>query len=232
MSWIARALLRVAESAVTVTLAEPGYRPLFRHEHPVFENLPVAGALPVRQADARGVVYVGDITEARGALVLVEAVGMIGGEQGLTLIGRCDPAFRAKLEAVAREHGVDLVMPGYLPYTQAWELAAHAMIGVSPLNDLPNYRHSLPTKIVEYRSVGLVTVVSSLPASVDAITGSSVARSFRAGDCTDLARVLGEVIVDAQAAETALREAADVRASELWPAARFDAFYRSLVSEG
>jgi glycosyltransferase involved in cell wall biosynthesis len=228
--WIARALLRVASSALTVTLAEPGYHSLFRHDHPVFENLPVAGILPERADDARGIVYVGDVTVARGALVLVDAVGSLGSGQRLTLIGRCEDALKRQIRLSADQHGIELVMPGYLPYAQAWELAARSTIGVSPLNDFPNYRDSLPTKIVEYRSVGLVAVVSDLPASLEAIADSAAARSFRAGDSADLARVLTEVLSNAEAVGVASREGADVRACALWPSDRFAEFYESLLS--
>lgn len=229
-AWLARALLRLASSALTITLAEPGYRPLFRHDHPVFENFPIAGVLPERADDARGIAYVGDITVARGALVLVDAVGSLGSGQRLTLIGRCDDALKRQIQASADRHGIDLAMPGYLPYTQAWELAARSTIGVSPLNDLPNYRDSLPTKIVEYRSVGLVAVVSDLPASLKAIADSEAARSFRAGNSADLARVLSEVLSNSEVEGIAWREGADVRKSALWPSARFAEFYDSLFS--
>jgi glycosyltransferase involved in cell wall biosynthesis len=230
MAWLTKAVLRVAESAVTITLAESGYRCLFRRDPAVFENLPVTGALPVRNDESRGIVYVGDITRDRGAMVLLDAVGMLSTRQPLTLVGRCDPRFKSELELAAAEVGVDLVMPGYLPYVQAWDLAAHSLVGVSPLNDLPNYRYSLPTKIVEYRSVGLVAIVSDLPASLDAIAGSAVARSFRAGDPADLAQVISEILLDPEAPQLALTESVAVRESETWPADRFDAFYRSLIS--
>jgi glycosyltransferase involved in cell wall biosynthesis len=229
-AWLAKALLRLASSALTVTLAEPGYRSLFRHDHPVFENLPIPGVLPERADNARGIVYVGDITVARGALVLVDAVGSLGPGQRLTLVGRCNDALKRQIQASADQHEIELVMPGYLPYAQAWELAARSTIGVSPLNDLPNYRDSLPTKIVEYRSVGLVAVVSDLPASLKAIADSAAARSFRAGESSDLARVLSEVLSNSDAEVIACREGADVRNSALWPSGRFEEFYDSLIS--
>lgn len=229
-AWLAKAVLRVASSALTVTLAEPGYCSLFRHDHPVFENLPIAGVLPERADDARGIVYVGDVTVARGALVLIGAVGSLGSGHRLTLIGRCDDALKKEIQVSADQHGIELVMPGYLPYAQAWELAARSTIGVSPLNDLPNYRDSLPTKIVEYRSVGLVAVVSDLPASLKAIANSAATRSFRAGDSADLARVLSEILSNPEAEDIARREGTDVRTSALWPADRFAEFYDSLLS--
>jgi len=229
-AWLSLRLLRIAESAVTITLAEPGYRSLFSGTHPVFENLPVAGSLPIRTPDAAGVVYVGDITVARGAMLLVETVAMLEPKQRLTMIGRCKPDLQEALRQEAAINGIELVMPGFLPYRDAWALAANAAIAVSPLENLPNYRDSLPTKVVEYRSVGLVTVVSDLPASLRAIEGSAVARSFTAGDATDLARVLAECLSDQDAASVALAEAAGVRETELWAGDRFDAFYRSLIA--
>ena len=227
---LARWGLRFAERTVTITLAEPNYAWMFRDPHVVFENLPIEGSLPRRSATAAGVVYVGDITEARGALLLVEAMSGIQDER-LTMIGRCGPDVESEIRSMATELGVDLVMTGFLPYAEAWQLAAEAKVGVSPLLDLPNYRHSLPTKIDEYRSVGLVPVVSDLPGSLSAIDGSDAAMSFEAGNAASLAAALGEALTSHERAEAALRESAGVRSKRTWDAGAFAEFYSRLVSE-
>ncbi len=229
MSLLAAVSLRVAERAMTITLAEPGYGGLFRSRHPIFENLPVSGALPMRSPGASGVVYVGDITRQRGAALLVEAVGRLD-DVPLTLIGRCRPDFAEELASMAERLGIDLSMPGYLPYDEAWELASRSLVGVSPLLDLPNYRNSLPTKIYEYRSVGLVAVASDLSGSLRAVEGSTVVRTFTAGSVAELAGVLFEVLSDELLQRRAVEEAKTVRASSSWDAEAFAGFYRSLLT--
>ena len=221
--------LRAAERLLTVTLAESNYSWVFERDHPVFENHPVASSLPMRVDDPSGVVYVGDITADRGIPLLVEAMGEHSGVP-LTLIGRCSPALRHELEARALALDVPLEMAGFLPYAEAWARAARHVVGVSPLLDLPNYRASLPTKIDEYRAVGLVTVVSDLPASLEAINGSTAAISFTAGDTNALAGALGEALGDPGRLAAAAAEAPEVRASRVWDSDRFADFYASRLT--
>ena len=228
-SLLAATVLKIAERVMTITLAERGYLRLFRREHPVFENLPVSQTLPIRTPDASGVVYVGDITRERGAVLLLEAVARVP-DVALTLIGRCQRELAEELEARARDLDVDLTLPGFLAYGEAWELASSSLVGVSPLLDLPNYRYSLPTKIYEYRSVGLVAVASDLPGSASAVDGSAAARTFKAGSVDDLARVLQEVLTDEVLHQHAVEEAPGVRAASRWDSRGFGAFYRSLLT--
>lgn len=222
-------MLRAAERSLTVTLAEPNYSWMFAHEHQVFENHPISGRLPMRSENAAGVVYVGDITPDRGIPLLVDAMGQIPGVP-LTLIGRCSPSLQAKLEASAQDGGVPLTMTGFLPYGEAWALAAVHRVGVSPLLDLPNYRGSLPTKIHEYRAVGLVAITSDLPGSVRAIEESAAAASFAAGDQEALASELRSALDDPGRLVAATAEAADVRRARAWDGERFADFYASLVT--
>jgi glycosyltransferase involved in cell wall biosynthesis len=225
----ARWLLRLAERAITFTLAEANYGWVFGRTHPTFENLPIASSLPQRDAQARGVVYVGDITEPRGAVLLVDAMAQVPGEP-LTMIGRCDPGLEDDLRARAEMLGVPLTLTGFLPYDEAWSRAARARVGVSPLLDLPNYRHSLPTKVDEYRSVGLVAVASDLPGTVPAIEGSEAAITFSAGDVAALGAALREALGSDARAEAALGEASRMRVERHWDADGFAAFYADLVS--
>ena len=222
-------MLKAAERSLTVTLAEPNYRWMFRDEHPVFENLPISASLPMRSDDAEGVVYVGDITPDRGIPLLVQAMGRLPGVP-LTLIGRCSQSLRAQLEASAKETGVPLTMMDFLPYSQAWAMAARHCIGVSPLLDLPNYRASLPTKIDEYRAVGLIAIASDLPGSMRAMEGSATAASFAAGDAEALAEALRSALNDPERLEIARDEAPQLRRERAWEADRFAEFYASLVT--
>ncbi|MDJ0791492.1 MAG: glycosyltransferase [Acidimicrobiia bacterium] len=224
-------LLRLAERTLTLTLAEPNYGWMFHQDHPVFENRPLVGSLPVRAEDARGIVYVGDITEARGIPLLIRATGR-SRDRSLTLIGRCAPSLEEELRSLAGHEDVSLEMPGFLPYDEAWQAASRHLVGVSPLLDLPNYRWSLPTKIDEYRSVGLVVVTSDLPRSVEAVEGSDAALVFPAGDVSSLSDALDQALGDPRRHEAALAEAAGVRERSRWDDKAFADFYATLLTSG
>lgn len=224
----AAGLLRVADRVATVTLAEEGYRSLVATERPVFPNLPVMADLPTVGEDAVGIAYVGDITVERGAKLLVAAATSLDEPVRLTLIGRCPGSLAGELVALAGD-AVELALPGFLPYREAWERASTHQIGVSPLLDRPNYRLSLPTKIVEYRAVGMVCVVSDLPASLAAIRGSDAALSFPSGDLEGLKDALQKALENGRS-HRARAEAVEVRSEDGWPAAEFASFYGMLVS--
>lgn len=221
--------LKVAERVMTVTLAEASYAELFRAEHEVFENLPISEGLPIRAAQARGVVYVGDVTRERGVAQLVEAMGTMEHRE-LTIVGRCSESFAQELKAMASKSDVDLTLAGFVPYVAAWRIASDCLIGVSPLLDRPNYRNSLPTKIYEYRCVGLMVVASDLPGTIPAVSGSNGARIYEAGSVSGLAGALAEAELDVDGAASALDEVGEFRRKVSWDADRYAAFYASLVT--
>jgi glycosyltransferase involved in cell wall biosynthesis len=161
-AWAVRVLERSAERRVRLILAEESYASRFRTAHPVVRNVPI---VPDREPPPPGddrVVYVGSITLERGAGDMV-ALGRMLRDDGVTveLIGAArDAATRTLLEgADAAGH---VTWRGSLPNDQAMAHVDGALAGLSLLHDLPNYRHSLPTKIVEYMARGVPVVTTPL----------------------------------------------------------------------
>src|SRR5690606_6678030 len=150
-----RWMLWMAEGTMAITLAESGYQTLFRAPHPVIANhLPSSLPDPRPPADPPFFVYLGDITVLRGAYQAVIAAA--GAGVGLKMVGRISPASLAdELRQRAAQAGVDLELTGPLPHDKALETIAPAAAGLSPLADIGNYRHSLPTKVPEYLALGL-----------------------------------------------------------------------------
>ena len=224
---MAERLLDAAERFCSITLAEPGYRRLFDRDHPVFPNYPASGGLPDPAPSDGSVVYVGDVTEARGALDMVEAAAT--SSRPLTVIGRCPGDIAEQMQALAADRGVDLTLSGWLPHRKAMERVATAAIGLSLLHDLPNYRHSMPTKLVEYLQLGIPVVASDLPGSRDGTAGLSGITFVPPRDPAAAAAA-----IDATADDDALRAdlavaAAGLRQELVWPAAEVRAFYRELL---
>jgi glycosyltransferase involved in cell wall biosynthesis len=154
-----------AEKQLLLLLAEEGYRERFAEEHPVVPNTTyVADTMP-GPPDDRRVVYVGHLSVARGALDMIEIARLLAPE-GITveLIGAADADVRPRLRDAQRE-GV-LRWYGFVPNDRALRIAEGAMAGMALLHDEPNYRHSMPTKVVEYMARGIPVITTPIPPAV------------------------------------------------------------------
>lgn len=219
-------LLRVVEPLLTITLAEPGYARLFAKPHPTFANFPDTDRYPEPGADSDGpVVYVGDVTAERGADLAVAACSGLG--VPLRLVGRITPDTSARLMAIAGP-GADLAILGLVPNREAIAGLQTASVGLAPLRDLPNYRHSQPTKVLEYLAMGLPVVASDLPGTRELVDGLEAVVLVPPGDV----EALGAGIEQARRPEMASRaraQAASVRSGFRWPGKDVLRFYRSLL---
>ncbi|MFB8776348.1 glycosyltransferase family 4 protein [Streptomyces broussonetiae] len=163
-----RAAERLAERHLRLLLAEDAYRARFARPHPVVPNLPrVPTAEPPRPGADR-VVYVGQLSRARGALDLIETARLLAPEVRTEVIGAADPEVRGALTEADRD-GV-LRWHGYLPNDLALARLWGALAGLSLLHDQPNYRHSQPTKVVEYMAHGVPVVTTPNPLASALVT--------------------------------------------------------------
>jgi glycosyltransferase involved in cell wall biosynthesis len=152
---------RWAERNVHLILAEDGYRDRFDRPHPVVPNSTWVPATVQTPGPDRA-VYVGALTRARGALDLI-GVGRALSGTGVTLhvVGHADQDVEGPL-AAAHTAG-DLIWHGFLPNNEALALVDGATAGLSLLHDEANYRHSKPTKVIEYMSRGVPTITTPTP---------------------------------------------------------------------
>ncbi len=168
----ARRLESWAEGHLHLLLAEDAYRERFRRPHPVVPNLPWLPADVPPAGSADRVVHVGRLSVGRGArelLALGERLTAAGGPS-LVLAG---PADGEVADAVARAHaGGTVSWHGLLPNDEALALVRGAVAGLALLHDLPNYRVSLPTKIVEYLAHGVPAIATPLPVAREVIEAS------------------------------------------------------------
>lgn len=222
---VLRGLLRVVEPVLEITLAEAGYRSLFSRDHPCFPNYPDTTSYPAPGCDPDGpAVYLGDVTTQRGADIAVSACAGIG--VPLHLIGRISPEMESRLGVAGSREG--LVIEGVLSNPEAIERLTHAAVGLAPLRDLPNYRHSQPTKVIEYLAVGLPVVASDLPGTRELTDGLEAVFLVEPGDVEALAAGISKARAPGVAA-LAKTQAAAVRSRFRWPADEVISFYGSLV---
>jgi glycosyltransferase involved in cell wall biosynthesis len=163
-----RGLEARAERRYRLILAEPGYRDRFRHDHPVVPNTTyVPDTAPPAPHDRR-VVYVGHLSLARGVAEMIDLARTLHAEGiAVELIGAADATVRPMLRDAQRD-GV-LRWYGFVPNDRALRIAEGAMAGLALLHDEPNYRHSMPTKVVEYMAHGVPVITTPIPPAVDIV---------------------------------------------------------------
>lgn len=157
---------RWAERSLRLLLAERSYAGRFRRLHPLVPNSPTVPDRVPPTGDGRA-IYVGTLSAARGARELI-AVGQLLAESGevvLEVIGSADAEVHEEMRR-AHERGW-VVWRGFLPNADALLALEGATVGLSLLHDEPNYRHSMPTKLLEYLAHGLPFITTPLPLAVD-----------------------------------------------------------------
>ena len=162
---------RLAERRLHLILAEQGYVPRFGRAHPVVPNttyVPETAPPPDPVGAAQRVIYVGWLSPDRGVAEMIE-LGALLRPHGITveLIGQADARARALIEP-AQAQGL-LEWSGFVPNDQAMRKVDGALAGLSLLQDEPNFRHSMPTKVVEYMARGVPVVTTPLPAAADLV---------------------------------------------------------------
>ncbi|MEU5995289.1 glycosyltransferase family 4 protein [Spirillospora sp. NPDC047418] len=161
-------LERRSERRHRLLLAEEGYRARFRGDHPVVPNTTYVSDTPPGPPDGRRAVYVGQLSRARGALDMIEMARTLAAEGILVeLIGAADADVRGALREAQRDGLVRWY--GFVPNDRALRIAEGAMAGLALLHDEPNYRHSMPTKVVEYMARGIPVITTPNPPAVDIV---------------------------------------------------------------
>lgn len=174
---VVRAAELAAERHLHLLLAEYAYQRRFRRPHPVVPNLVTVPEEPPPAPGDERVVYLGQMSRARGAEELVAMARLLAPDVRVELIGAADGDVRGMLAAADRD-GV-LRWHGFLPNDAALDRLRGALAGVSLLRDEANYRHSRPTKVVEYMAYGIPVVSTPNPWPRNWSAGTSAASSSR-----------------------------------------------------
>lgn len=139
--------------------------------------------------DPPRLVYVGRVSTGRGLDEMI-AVGreLRARHAGVEvrLIGAADHDVEERLEAAHRSG--DVMWLGPRPNPEAMNHVQGALAGLSLLHDEANYRHSRPTKCVEYLAHGVPVITTPLPlaeALVNVSNGGAVTSSFTPHEVVD-----------------------------------------------
>lgn len=159
----------LAERRLHLILAEHGYNDRFRQRHLVVPNTTYVPAAAAPPAGPRRVVYVGHISPDRGCAEMISLARLLAARGiSVELIGPADAEARAQIEAA----GDCVHWHGFVPNEDALALAAGALAGLSLLHDEANFRHSMPTKVIEYMARGLPVITTPLPLATELVEGA------------------------------------------------------------
>jgi glycosyltransferase involved in cell wall biosynthesis len=103
-------------------------------------------------------VYVGRVSHGRGAAVLAAASRRLASLEvpiAVDIMGPMDAGISNLFDGVPTD--------GFVRNDIALQRIQGATAGLALLQDLPNYRHSLPTKLLEYLAAGIPIITTPLP---------------------------------------------------------------------
>lgn len=189
-----RILERVVERNAVLLLAEIGYQKRFRLKHQQVLNLPIVHPLSTSLQRQRQAIYVGSITYERGLSEMLHlAAALAPHEIKVRLIGECaNPQ-----AAAAIQNAPNVIWDGPLPNDVAMQAVENSLIGLSLLQDKPNYRHSMPTKILEYMASGVLVVTTPLPLAAEIANDTGIVLpSFEITNYEKLANEIAAAITD------------------------------------
>ena len=159
---------RLAGRRLHLILAEQGYVPRFSRPHPVVPNTTYVPDTAAPPSADHHVVYLGHLSPDRGVAEMIEVAALLRPHDiTVELIGPADARARAMIEP-AQAQGL-LRWRGFVPNDQAMPILDGALAGLSLLRDEPNFRHSMPTKVVEYMARGVPVVTTPLPPAADLV---------------------------------------------------------------
>jgi glycosyltransferase involved in cell wall biosynthesis len=157
----------VDRTASAVVVATPAIATEFHNPRTVVvQNFPVLDQwldIGDRIRATNQLVYVGGITEGRGAFGMLDAIERLGESHGarLALAGPVAPELLSRMQQHPGWRHADYV--GVLDRAQVADLLARSTIGVVLLLPEPNYLRSQPTKMFEYMAAGLPVLASDYP---------------------------------------------------------------------
>ncbi len=166
--FMARMLESWAERNFHLLLAETAYAGRFREAHLVVPNETwVPDTVSPPGDDRRGLP--GLAVRRPGACARPSRSAACCGPTGWSSSSSGTPTRRSRrMLAAAVEEGA-LEWRDFMPNDEALKRLDGALAGLSLLHDEPNYRHSMPTKIVEYMAHGIPVITTPSPRAVELI---------------------------------------------------------------
>lgn len=163
LEWLAA---RVINGMITVTPAIarrfPKSKTVVVQNYPIANEMLTNSGLPYAERPLE-FVYVGNLSEIRGAREMVQAIALVRTESArLRLIGEFDPVdLGSKLLPV--QGWERIYWNGWVPRQQLADQLGQCRAGLVVFHPVPNHVEAQPNKMFEYMSAGLPVIASDFP---------------------------------------------------------------------
>ncbi|MCI2266956.1 glycosyltransferase family 4 protein [Sediminivirga luteola] len=167
---VARMSSHIIAATETIAARFPSRKTSIVHNYPPLRE---EEAHAKRVSDrAASVVYVGGISEGRGALTMIDAAGSGKFPNGwiLSLAGRMSEDLKENLAGTPGWQHVQY--KGQVPSDEARQIVLDARVGLLLFSDTAAHRAALPTKMFEYFAAGVPVIASDFPLWREIITSS------------------------------------------------------------
>ena len=173
---LARTGTYFASRAKLTTVADIQVPPFTARSRVVVRNLPDASHLTRSGELATNprAIYIGDVRESRGLHTMLQGA-VLAPNWHFDIVGPVsenDAAWVHLWSIQNEEASTRVSFHGRLSPEESWKLVKGAWVGLSLLEPTPAFVAAIPSKIYEYMSVGLATVTTPLPRSVELINSS------------------------------------------------------------
>ena len=147
-------------------LAEDSYKNFIKSNFTVIRNYPIKKEWPKERNKIFDLVYLGDVTEDRGGLLMIDLLSILTNiypEVKLALVGNIEAnanlLINKRVNKLKLENHVQLF--GYMNYPDAMEIVCKSKIGLCLLKPVQNYIYSYPTKLFDYMQAGVPYICSN-----------------------------------------------------------------------
>ncbi len=83
-----------------------------------------------------------------------------------------------------------IIFPGWVGAAEIWTLMRHSQVGLAPYYNTPDFKMSVPNKVIEYFSAGLPVVTSLGGTVADLLSQNECGITYKQGNENELANIL------------------------------------------
>lgn len=182
-------------------LAEDSYKILIPHNSTIVLNYPI-----VEESNGNSeqklydLVYLGDVREDRGALIILELINQLKKKREeikIALLGKIvnKEKFDIIIEKYCLEQNIKFF--GYVDYQEAINIVKKSKVGLCLLKPTQNFIHSYPTKLFDYMNAGIPFVSSNFQLYDELIQKSNAGISVDPLNITEVINAVSKLLGDA-----------------------------------